>query len=102
MGRVVHVGEVGVDVELARSDEGAELGGVAVVFEDFDAVEPVLGVGAVDENAGGVPFAYGMDGLGVIGGAGGGDEVVEEATVRSPSLPRLASGWRSSSRIWYS
>lgn len=74
---VVHVGEVGVDLELAVGDEVAELGGVAVVLEDFDPVEPVLDVAFIDEDAGGVPLADGVDGFGVVGGAGGGDKVVE-------------------------
>jgi hypothetical protein len=52
---IVHVGEVGIDLELAVGDEFAELGGVAVVLEDFDAVEPVLGVGSVDEDTPNTP-----------------------------------------------
>ena len=74
---IVHVGEVGIDLELAVRDEFAKFGGVAVVLEDFDAVEPVLCVGSVDEYTGSVPFAYGMDGFGAVGCAGCGDEVVE-------------------------
>src|SRR5713226_1888194 len=70
---VVGFAEVGVDVEFAFGDDLAELGGGAVVFEDFDAVEPVLAVGAADDDAGGVPLAYGFDLL-VFGG---GDHVVE-------------------------
>ena len=65
--------EGGVEVELAGGDEGAEGGGFAVVFEDLDAVEPVLAVVTADDDAGGVPFSDGVDGL----GGGGGDEVVE-------------------------
>ena len=65
--------KVGVDVEFAFGDGLAELGGGAVVFEDFDSVEPVLAVGAADDDAGGVPLAYGFDGLVFCGG----DHVVE-------------------------
>ena len=58
---VVGFAEVGVDVEFTFGDGLAELGGGAVVFEDFDAVEPVLAVGAADDDAGSVPLAYGLD-----------------------------------------
>src|SRR3984893_18842465 len=65
---VVGFAEVGVDVEFAFGDDLMELGGGAVVFEDFDAVEPVLAVGAADDDAGGVPLAYGFDWLFFLGG----------------------------------
>jgi hypothetical protein len=75
---IVHAGKVRIDIELAVGDEFSELGGVAVVFKNFDAVEPVLGVCSVDEDTGGVPVAASwMNGFGVVGCAGGGDEVVE-------------------------
>jgi hypothetical protein len=51
--------------------------GFAVVLENFDAVEPVLGVGSVDEDTGGVPATNRMDGLGVVSCAGSGDDVAE-------------------------
>src|SRR5258705_10368474 len=60
---VVGFAEVGIDVEFAFGDDLAELRGGAVVFEDFDAVKPVLAVGAADDDAGGVPLAYGFDWL---------------------------------------
>jgi hypothetical protein len=70
---VVGFAEMGVDVEFAFGDGLTELGGGAVVFEDFDFVEPVLAVGAADDDAGGVPLAYGFDWLVFCGG----DHVVE-------------------------
>ncbi len=76
-GGVVHSGEAGVDLELAVCDELLEGGTVAIELEHLDAVEPVLTVGAADEDAGGVPLAYRVDRFGLVGGSGGGDEVVE-------------------------
>ena len=70
---IVHVGEVWIDLELTVGDELTELRGIAVVLENFNAVEPVLGMSSVHEDTGGVPLAYGMDGFGVVGCAGGRD-----------------------------
>ncbi|MDX6464318.1 MAG: hypothetical protein QOE55_8015 [Acidobacteriaceae bacterium] len=70
---VVGFAKVAVDVELAGGDEGAELGGNAVVLDDLDAVQPVLSVGSADDDAGGVPLAYGPDWLRSCCG----DQVVE-------------------------
>lgn len=55
---VVGFAEVGIDMELAGGDEGSELGGIAVVLEDFDTVQPVLSVGSADDDSGGVPLPY--------------------------------------------
>ena len=70
---VVSFAEAGEDVEFTFGDDLTELGCGAIVFEDFDAVEPVLAMGSADDDAGGVPVAYGFDRLIVCGG----DHVVE-------------------------
>ncbi len=86
---VVLFAEAGPDVVLAIGDELAELRGEALVLDDLDTVDPVLAVGSVDDDACGVPLADGVDGLVLRRG----DHVVEEAMVRSPAMPFLASGW---------
>src|ERR1700751_2728010 len=58
---LVGFAEVGIDVELAGGDEGPELGGIAVVFDNLDAVQPMLSVGSAYDDAGGVPLASGPD-----------------------------------------
>ena len=60
---VVGFAEVGANVELAGGDDGPELGGSAVILDNLDAVQPVLAVGSADDDASGVPLAYGFDGL---------------------------------------
>ena len=60
---VVGFTEMGVNVEFAFGDELAELRGEALVLDDLDAVEPMLAVGSADDDAGGVPLAYGLDRL---------------------------------------
>jgi len=58
---VVGFAEAGIDVELAGGDKGAELGGIAVVLDNLDAVQPMLSVGSADDNTGGIPLACGPD-----------------------------------------
>jgi hypothetical protein len=49
---------------LGLLDEGAELGAAELVFEELDAVEPVLDVVAADEESGTGPGGEGICGRG--------------------------------------
>lgn len=60
---VIGFAEMRVDVEFACRDEGSEGRGIAIVFEDFDTVQPVLSMCSADDDAGGVPLANRPDRL---------------------------------------